>query len=128
MSRLYIKFPMLLTVKLSENSFYYHKSLFKQEKILKNVFANYVCECGRLNSLSNKLIKKIFFSNVLFWQLYFPINIGYYIICQSNFVYIQQSITCKKHLAYYILTLLEVNKMYFKATLLKVDITRKEPI
>ena len=103
---------MHFTVKLSENSFYDHKSSFKQEKILKNVFAKYVCECGPLNSLSNKLIKKIFFPNVLFRQLYFLINIGYYIICQSNFVYIQESITCKKHLVYYILTLLEVNKMY----------------
>ena len=43
MLRLQIKFPMDLTVKLSEKSSYYHKSPLKQENILKNVFANYVC-------------------------------------------------------------------------------------
>ena len=37
MSRLHIKFPMHLTVKLSENNFYHHKSSWKQENILKNV-------------------------------------------------------------------------------------------
>ena len=39
MSKLHIKFPMHLTVKLSENSVYHHKSSFKQENILKNAFA-----------------------------------------------------------------------------------------
>ena len=89
MSRLHIKFPKHLNVKLSENSFYYDKSSLKQENILKNVFANYVCSRGQLDPLSNKLIKKILLSNVFFKQLYFPTNIGYYIICQINFVYIQ---------------------------------------
>ena len=38
MSRLHITFPMHLTVKLSENTFYHRKSLLKQENTLKNVF------------------------------------------------------------------------------------------
>ena len=128
MPRLHIKFPMHLNVRLSENSFYYDKSSLKQENILKNVFANYVCSRGQLHSLPNKLIKKILFSNVFFKQLYFPINIGNYIICQVNFVYIQQKIICEKHLPYYIFTLPELVKCKCKTTLLKVDITPKEPI
>ena len=34
-----MKFEMNFTVKLSENSFYHYKSFFKQENILKYVFA-----------------------------------------------------------------------------------------
>ena len=37
MSRLHIKFPMHLTVKLSEHKFYHHKSSCKQENMLKTV-------------------------------------------------------------------------------------------
>ena len=48
MSKLPIKFPMHLTVKLSENNFYHHKSSCKQENILKNIFLimflNLVCK------------------------------------------------------------------------------------
>ena len=39
MSKLHIKAPMHLTVKLSENNFYHHKSSCKQENMLKNVLA-----------------------------------------------------------------------------------------
>ena len=39
MSRLHIKVPMHLTVKLSENNFYHHKSSCKQQNMLKNVLA-----------------------------------------------------------------------------------------
>ena len=33
-------------------------------------------------------------------------------MCQSNFVYFQQTIICEKHLPYYVYTPLEVNEMY----------------
>ena len=39
MSRLHIKFPMRLTVKLSENEPFHHKSSCKEENIPKNVLA-----------------------------------------------------------------------------------------
>ena len=39
MSRFHIKYPMHLIVKLSGNSFYHPKSLFKQKNILKNLFS-----------------------------------------------------------------------------------------
>ena len=39
MPRVDIPFLMHLTVKLSENNFYHHKSSCKQENMLKNVLA-----------------------------------------------------------------------------------------
>ena len=39
MSRLHIKCPMHVTVKLSENNFDHHKSSCKQENMPKNVLA-----------------------------------------------------------------------------------------
>ena len=77
MPRLHIKVPMQFSVKLSENNFYHHKSSFKEENIPKNVFSDYVCQSGPLNSLSNKLIKNFFFYNVLLIQLSFPTKIEY---------------------------------------------------
>ena len=102
MSRLQIKFPRHLTVKLSQNNFYQHKISCKLENMLKNI---------QLNSLFNNPIKKSFFY-VLLRLLSFPKNLQYSIICQSNFVFIQQSIICEKHLPFYIFALLEVNQIF----------------
>ena len=52
--------------------------------------------------------------DMLLRQLSFPTNLQYSIICQSNFVFIQHSIICEKHLPYYIFALLEVNKMFLQ--------------
>ena len=62
----------------------------------------------------HNLIKKSFFYDVLLRLLHFRTNPQYSIICQSNFVFIQHSIICEKHLPYYIFALLEVNKMFLQ--------------
>ena len=60
----------------------------------------------------HNLIKKSFFYDVLLRLLHFRTNPQYSIICQSNFVFIQHSIICEKHLPFYIFPLLEVKKMF----------------
>ena len=76
-ARLHIKFTMLLTFKLHENSFYHHKISFTLENILKNVSPIMFLNLAHQILFSNKLIKQIFFYNVLFRQLLFPRNIAY---------------------------------------------------
>ena len=77
------------------------------------MFFNDFCWSCHLNSLFHNLIKKNFFY-VLLRLLWFPTNSQYSIICQSNFVFIQHSIISEKHLPFYILAVLEVNKIFLK--------------
>ena len=72
-----IKFPMHLTVKLSENNFHLHNSSCKLGNMLKNVLAISFVNVCQLNPLNNEVIKmKMFFYNVLLTQLPFAVNIG----------------------------------------------------
>ena len=85
-----------------------------KEKRYWKMFFNYFCWSCHLNSLFHNLTKKSFFHDVSLRLPWFPTNSQYSIICQSNFVFIQHSIISEKHFPFYILAVLEVNKIFLK--------------